>query len=207
MVFRPRLKSRLIFGVFSSAGRSFHITSHHITSHHITGIDILKIFKIWHYHWRDVTSDVMKLCHIFFWNGSISPPVNKNAISSLYLRIAIKPLFSMESRSPKPLVTKLERYFIPVVLQTKAFQGHHLKKKELGEFRNISLIDTANFVWYDYKDYMFSNIKSRLHDVLLGDGVGRHGNSVLGMTWNCLVCILSGLFLEICGGTWFGANV
>ena len=39
------------------------------------------------------------------------------------------------------------------------------------------------------------------------DGVGRHGNSVLGMTWNCLVCILSGLFLGICGGTWFGANV
>ena len=41
----------------------------------------------------------------------------------------------------------------------------------------------------------------------VGDGVGRHGNSVLGMTWNCLVCILSGLFLGICGGTWFGANV
>ena len=41
----------------------------------------------------------------------------------------------------------------------------------------------------------------------VGDGVGRHGNSVLGMTWNCLVCILSGLFLGICGGTWLGANV
>ena len=41
----------------------------------------------------------------------------------------------------------------------------------------------------------------------VGDGVGRHGNSVLGMTWNCLVCILSGLFLGICGGTWYGANV
>ena len=41
----------------------------------------------------------------------------------------------------------------------------------------------------------------------VGAGVGRHGNSVLGMTWNCLVCILSGLFLGICGGTWFGANV
>ena len=41
----------------------------------------------------------------------------------------------------------------------------------------------------------------------VGDGVGRHGNSVLGMTWNCLVCILSGRFLGICGGTWFGANV
>ena len=41
----------------------------------------------------------------------------------------------------------------------------------------------------------------------VGDGVGRHGNSLLGMTWNCLVCILSGLFLGMCGGTWFGANV
>ena len=41
----------------------------------------------------------------------------------------------------------------------------------------------------------------------VGDGVGRHGNSVLGMTWNCLVCILSGLFLGICGETWFGANI
>ena len=41
----------------------------------------------------------------------------------------------------------------------------------------------------------------------VGAGVGRHGNSVLRMTWNCLVCILSGLFLGICGGTWFGANV
>ena len=41
----------------------------------------------------------------------------------------------------------------------------------------------------------------------VGDGVGRHGNSVLGMTWNCLVCTLSGLFLGISGGTWFGANV
>ena len=38
----------------------------------------------------------------------------------------------------------------------------------------------------------------------VGAGVGRHGNSVLG---NYLVCILSGLFLGICGGTWFGANV
>ena len=41
----------------------------------------------------------------------------------------------------------------------------------------------------------------------VGAGVGRRGNSVWGMTWGCLVCILSGLFLEICGGTWFGANV
>ena len=52
----------------------------------------------------------------------------------------------MESRSPKPLVTKLERYFIPFVLQTKAFQGHDLKKKELVELQNISLIDIVYFV-------------------------------------------------------------
>ena len=33
----------------------------------LVGIDILKIIlKIWHYHSRDVTSDVMKLRHIFF---------------------------------------------------------------------------------------------------------------------------------------------
>ena len=33
----------------------------------LVGIDILKIIiKIWHYHSRDVTSDVMNLCHIFF---------------------------------------------------------------------------------------------------------------------------------------------
>ena len=32
-------------------------------------------------------------------------------------------------------------------------------------------------------------------------GVGRHGNSVLRMTWNCSVCIQSGLFLGMCGGT------
>ena len=69
----------------------------------------------------------------------------------------------MESRSPKQLVTKLERYFIPFVLQTKAFQGHYLKKKKLAEFQNISHIDTVHFVWYDYRDYMFNNIKSRPH--------------------------------------------
>ena len=69
----------------------------------------------------------------------------------------------MESRSRKPLVTKLEWYFIPFVLQTKAFQGHYLKMKELVEFRNISLIDTVHFVWYDYRDYMFNNIKSLPH--------------------------------------------
>ena len=39
-------------------------------------------------------------------------------------------------------------------LQTKAFQGHYLKHKEIVEFRKISLIDTVHFVWYDYKDYM-----------------------------------------------------
>ena len=69
----------------------------------------------------------------------------------------------MESRSPKPLATKLERYFIPFVLQTKAFQGHYLKKKELVELRKISLIDTVHFVWYDYRDYIFNNIKSLPH--------------------------------------------
>ena len=31
-------------------------------------------------------------------------------------------------------------------LQTKAFQGHYLKHKELVEFRNISLIDIVHFV-------------------------------------------------------------
>ena len=69
----------------------------------------------------------------------------------------------MESRSPKPLVTKLERYFIPFVLQTKAFQGHYIKHKEIVELRNISLIDTVPFVWYDYREYMFNNIKSLPH--------------------------------------------
>ena len=34
-------------------------------------------------------------------------------------------------------------------LQTKAFQGHYLKHKEIVELRNISLIDTVHFVWYD----------------------------------------------------------
>ena len=48
-------------------------------------------------------------------------------------------------------------------LQTKAFQGHYLKHKEIVEIRNISLIDTVNFVWYDYRDYMFKNIKSLPH--------------------------------------------
>ena len=69
----------------------------------------------------------------------------------------------MESRSPKPLVTKLERYFIPFVLQTKAFQGHYLKKKELVELQNISLIDIVHFVWFEYRDYTFNNIKSLPH--------------------------------------------
>ena len=69
----------------------------------------------------------------------------------------------MESRSPKQLVTQLERYFMPFVLQTKAFQVHYLKKEELVEFRNISLIDTDHFVWYDYRDNIFNNIKSLPH--------------------------------------------
>ena len=45
-------------------------------------------------------------------------------------------------------------------LQTKVFQGHYLKHKELMKLRNISLMDTVHFVWYDYKEYMFNNIKS-----------------------------------------------
>ena len=48
-------------------------------------------------------------------------------------------------------------------LQTKAFQGHYLKHKEFVELRNISLIDTVHFVWYDYRDHMFNIIKSRPH--------------------------------------------
>ena len=48
-------------------------------------------------------------------------------------------------------------------LQTKAFQGYYLKPKEIVEFGNISLIDTVHFVWYDYRDYMFNNIKSLPH--------------------------------------------
>ena len=35
--------------------------------------------------------------------------------------------------------------------------------KEIVEFRNISLSDTVHFVWYDYRDYMFNNIKSLPH--------------------------------------------
>ena len=31
-------------------------------------------------------------------------------------------------------------------LQTKTFQGHYLKHKEIVELRNISLIDTVHFV-------------------------------------------------------------
>ena len=47
--------------------------------------------------------------------------------------------------------------------QTKAFQGHYLKHKEIVELRNISLIDTVHFVRYDYREYMFNNIKSVPH--------------------------------------------
>ena len=60
-------------------------------------------------------------------------------------------------------MTKLERYFIPFVLQTKAFQGHYFKHKEIVELRNISLIDIVHFIWYDYREYMFNNIKSLPH--------------------------------------------
>ena len=48
-------------------------------------------------------------------------------------------------------------------LQTKAFQGHYLKHKEIEDLRNISLIDTVHFAWYDYREYMFNNIKSLPH--------------------------------------------
>ena len=48
-------------------------------------------------------------------------------------------------------------------LQTKAFRGHYLKHKDIVEFRNISRIDTVHFVWYDYRDYIFNNIKSLPH--------------------------------------------
>ena len=48
-------------------------------------------------------------------------------------------------------------------LQTKAFQGHYLKHRELVELRNISLMNTVHLVWYDYGDYMFNNIKSPPH--------------------------------------------
>ena len=48
-------------------------------------------------------------------------------------------------------------------LQNKAFQGHYLKHKEIVEFRNISVIDTVHFVWYDYRDYLFNKIKSLPH--------------------------------------------
>ena len=46
-------------------------------------------------------------------------------------------------------------------LQIEAFWGHYLKHKEIVEFWNLSLIDTLNFVWYDYRDYILINIKSR----------------------------------------------
>ena len=48
-------------------------------------------------------------------------------------------------------------------LQTKAFQGHYLKHKKIVKLRNISLIDTVHFVWYDYREYIFNNIKSLPH--------------------------------------------
>ena len=48
-------------------------------------------------------------------------------------------------------------------LQTKVFRGHYLKHKEIVQFRNNSFIDTVHFVWYEYRDYMFNNIKSLPH--------------------------------------------
>ena len=60
--------------------------------------------------------------------------------------------------------SKISSHFlILVTFQTKAFQGHYLKQKEIVELQNISLIDIVHFVWYDYRDYMFKNIKSLLH--------------------------------------------
>ena len=47
--------------------------------------------------------------------------------------------------------------------QTKNFQGHYLNHKEIVELRNISRIDTVHFVGYDYREYMFNNIKSLLY--------------------------------------------
>ena len=48
-------------------------------------------------------------------------------------------------------------------LQTKAFQGHYFSHKKLVELRNISLIDTVDFLWYDYRDYIVKNINSLPH--------------------------------------------
>ena len=48
-------------------------------------------------------------------------------------------------------------------LQTKAFQGHYLKHKELVELQNISITDIVHFVLYVYRDYMFNNIESLSH--------------------------------------------
>ena len=45
-------------------------------------------------------------------------------------------------------------------LQTKDFQSHYIKHEEIVELRNISLSDTFHFVRYDYREYMFNNIKS-----------------------------------------------
>ena len=49
-------------------------------------------------------------------------------------------------------------------LQTKAFQGHYLKQKEIVEFWNIPLSRYCSFS-YDMTNshYMFNNIKSLPH--------------------------------------------
>ena len=72
-------------------------------------------------------------------------------------------------------------------LQTKVFQGHYLKHKEIVEFRNISLIDTVHFVWYDYKDYMFNNIKSLPHTGDL-EKPWFGGHRYEEVTWYCWTC-------------------
>ena len=92
-------------------------------------------------------------------------------------------------------------------------------------FLNVHLVNSVNtdFLWFNSEFSLIFilgiwSVRVWMIGCLLAEGwwwrgrevgaeVGRHGNSVLGMTWNCLVCILSGLFLGICGGTWFGANV
>ena len=48
-------------------------------------------------------------------------------------------------------------------LQTKDFQSHYLKHNEIVDSLNISLKEYVHFVWYDYRDYMFNNIKSLPH--------------------------------------------
>ena len=73
------------------------------------------------------------------------------------------PFLSMESGSPNPLVIKLERYLIPFILQTKAFQGHHLKYVVFQEWQNISLTNIFYFESYAYRNLIGNIIKSLPH--------------------------------------------